>query len=359
MSYIKGFNGLRTYSILLVILTHLGVAHSFEDGSYMKERVLYFFSGSAGVNIFFAISGFLITHLILKEIAKYGSFNIKNFFFRRFIRLLPPILPFYLALVVFMELGYVRETYMGLAASVIYLYNFVPRAKVIWSAELSHTWSLAVEEQFYLIWAFAYRFLRSQHIMYLLIALLTACGMAYYVLPELSVDVKGETFGLNEVFFVKRWIIPAMGPILLGALFSILNQEKTERFRQLFQSSKMGWIAFLVLCSPFYLPEFLMPLVRLFHAFGGVLILTWVYHNQESRAVRILEWRPFRYIGVISYGLYIWQGFFIRSTPLATPKIWVHDLPFNLILTFIVAILSYELYEKHVLKLKKRYYRTS
>ena len=72
MKYIKGFDGLRCYSILLVVITHLGVANYFKEDSYLREHVFYFFSGSAGVNIFFAISGFLITNLILYEIREKG-----------------------------------------------------------------------------------------------------------------------------------------------------------------------------------------------------------------------------------------------------------------------------------------------
>ncbi|NVK26797.1 MAG: acyltransferase [Flavobacteriia bacterium] len=355
MSYIKGFNGLRSYSILLVIVTHLGIAHSLESGSYMKERVFYFFSGPAGVNIFFALSGFLITHLILKEIQRYGHFNIKNFFARRFIRLLPPIIPFYLALFIFMQLGYVRETYLGLLASVFYLYNFVPKAKILWSTELSHTWSLAVEEQFYLIWAFFYRFLSRKQIMIWIIILLLACIAANYIWPIIPVTIKGETYTLDQIAFIKRWIIPAMGPILLGALFAILNHYHFDKVKARFSSQLSLVLGFLVLCSPFYIPGFLLPLKAMTHALGAVFILVWVYHNQESKFVRILEWGPLRYIGVISYSLYIWQGFFVRTSSTITPKIWVHDFPFNVVLTFVVAILSYELYEKHVLKLKKRF----
>ena len=128
MNYIKGFDGLRCYSILLVVVTHLGIAHQFEEGSYLRDHLFYFFSGPAGVNIFFAISGFLITTLILNEIKTTGTFKVKLFFYRRFLRLLPPIIPFYLALYIFMQLGYVRETTIGLLASVFYLFNFhIPR----------------------------------------------------------------------------------------------------------------------------------------------------------------------------------------------------------------------------------------
>ena len=98
-----------------------------------------------------------------------------------------------------------------------------------------------------------------------------------------------------------------------------------------------------------------MPIVKMFHGLGAVLILVWIANNQNSFLVRMLEWYPIKYIGMISYGLYIWQGFFVRTGPNIEPKIWVHDFPFNIILTFLISILSYEFFEKKILKLKKKF----
>lgn len=359
MKYIKGFDGLRCYSILLVIVTHLGVGHNFPVGSYMREHVFYFFSGSAGVNIFFAISGFLITTLILSEIKQFGKLNVKLFFIRRFLRLLPPIIPFYIALFVFMKLGYVRDTTIGLLASAFYMYNFIPKAKIIFSAELSHTWSLAVEEQFYILWAFIFKFFTSKTRYTLVYIILILCIIASYALFYIDINIEGKQYKLDEVFFVMRWTIPAIGPILIGSLFALYNFDNVGQIREKFQMQKYGYLALFIFLSPFYLPEFLMPIVKLFHGLGASLILLWVYNNQEHIIVKALEWSPIKYIGMISYGLYVWQGFFVRTGPDALPKIWVHDFPYNIALTFIVAIISYELYEKKVLKLKKKFKHTA
>ena len=359
MKYIKGFDGLRCYSILLVVITHLGVANYFKEDSYLREHVFYFFSGSAGVNIFFAISGFLITNLILYEIREKGEFNLKFFFLRRFIRLLPPVIPFYLALLLFMKMGYVRDTTIGLFASALYIFNFVPKAKVIFSSELSHTWSLAVEEQFYIIWAFSFKFLNERKRFILIFFCLALSIVAFYVLPLLEIQIKEEQYTLEKVFFIKRWTIPAISPILLGALFAKLNFNNYKNIRNRFFGLKPGFISFIIFLSPFYLPNILMPLVKIFHGLGATLILLWIYNNQNRIIIGILEWFPIKYIGVISYGIYIWQGFFLRTGPNVTPKIWLHEFPFNIFLTFVVAILSYELFEKKILRLKNNYKTTT
>lgn len=355
MKYIKGFDGLRCYSILLVIVTHLGVAHNFKEGSYLRTHVFYFFSGSAGVNIFFSISGFLITTLILNEIKETGKFNIKFFFIRRFLRLLPPIIPFYIALFIFMNLGYVRDTKIGLLVSVLYLFNFIPKAKIAFSSELSHTWSLAVEEQFYIIWAFVFKLFDTYKRYILIFLCLLLSILAFYILPSVVIQIKGVKYGLDEVFFVQRWTIPAISPILLGALFAKLDFSNYKNIKSRFKGLKPGLISLVVFLSPFYLPTFLMPLVKVFHGLGATLILLWIYNNQNTAIVKKLEWHPIKYIGLISYGLYVWQGFFVRTGPNGTPKIWLHEFPINVFLTFIVAILSYELYEKKIMRLKRRY----
>lgn len=304
--------------------------------------------------MFFAISGFLITSLLLNEKKNNGNINLRLFFVRRFLRLLPPIIPFYVALFVFMKLGYVRETYIGLTASILYLFNFIPKAKFIYSHELAHTWSLAVEEQFYLAWALIFRYVKFQRIYSIVIVVIFISVCFSYLLPQIKFTYDGIKYYLDEVAFVKRWIIPGIAPILIGALIAMLNFKNFLDIRTKFKQKKFGVIALLIFISPFYLPYHLFPVIRIIHGLGSALILLWICHNQKSKIVKILELPLFRYIGIISYGLYIWQGFFVRNDPFSEPKIWVHEFPVNIFLTFFVAIISYEFYEKRILLLKKK-----
>lgn len=353
--YIKGFDGLRCYSIVLVIITHLGIAHNFEKGSYLRENVFYFFSGDAGVNVFFSISGFLITTLILNEVNATGKFNIKFFFIRRFLRLLPPIIPFFAAIYIFINLGYIRDAKMGLIISIFYLFNFVPKAKAFWSPELSHTWSLAVEEQFYIIWASIFHYFNSKQTKIILIILLILCIIASFILPSITLSYKGEKYLFDDVFFSNRWTIPAIGPILIGSMFALINNSNWNNIQIKFKGNNALLLSIFFFISPFYLPALLLPLINLFHSFGAALILLWISNNQSSSFIKILEWKPIKYIGTISYGIYIWQGFFVRSGPDITPKTWVHDFPQNVIFTFLFAIISYELFEKKILKMKMKF----
>src|SRR5687768_16646603 len=98
MHYIKGFDGLRAISIIMVFVTHLGINSYFTPGSFAMKRIEPLFSGGTGVNIFFVISGFLITRILQRELLSRGKINIRRFFIRRFLRLLPPLFIFYLIL---------------------------------------------------------------------------------------------------------------------------------------------------------------------------------------------------------------------------------------------------------------------
>lgn len=154
LAYIPAFDGVRALAVILVMLGHVGVPG--------------FAGGGLGVDIFFVLSGFLITTLLLEELGDTGRINVLHFYARRLLRLYPALLLLILLLAVFFhimsqalphpeDLHYVMD--MGLAA--LYLTDYA----VAFGLEnknslLAHTWSLAVEEHFYLLWPFVLPALR-------------------------------------------------------------------------------------------------------------------------------------------------------------------------------------------------------
>lgn len=120
MKYIKGYDTLRAFSIILVVASHLLPA-GYE---FYNTRLWIVVSGTTGVQIFFTLSGFLISTLLLKELKKKGKINLKNFFARRFLRLLPPLILFYLLIAIFMLKGDIQSTLVGYLLSLFYVYNF-------------------------------------------------------------------------------------------------------------------------------------------------------------------------------------------------------------------------------------------
>lgn len=355
MKYIRGFDGLRAISILLVLITHLGLYNYLGDYDFINERIKPIVSGFTGVLIFFSISGFLITTILLREKNTYGRIGFKNFYSRRFLRLLPPLILFYAAIILLIKFDFLQGSKTGLLFSIFYLYNFVPNE--FYTKELGHTWSLAVEEQFYLLWPFAVAFVyRLKNILKLILIVVLLCGAAYYILPEISFYSEGKEFLLKDNFKLYRWFIPAVGAIMIGAAGAVvLDQHATELRGRLKGNHFILFIAALFFLSPLYFPSVLLTLYPLTEPVGTVLFLMWLYYNQESNICGILENKALRYIGKISYGIYVYQGLFLTTGPAG--QLFIQQFPQNLLLTFAAAILSYELLEKPVLKLKNKFRR--
>ena len=345
MKYIKGFDTLRGISIILVLLTHLGLYQHLPDNDFIKNRVWLLMSGETGVQIFFTLSGFLITRILLGELNVFDSINFKHFYIRRFLRLLPPLIVFYITIVILMYFRVIHTTFAGLLFSAFYLYNFVPMT--YYTGELGHTWSLAVEEQYYLIWPFVVNYFNRKKGFVFISLILMACIVAVYIYPTLD-------FTANYKY--TRWFIPAVAPIIIGSFFAWLIDKNEDKFSSYFRRKKTFLrVGILLFLSPLYLP--FVELSFLFQASGVSLVLIWILFNQQSKITAILDNRILSYIGVISYGLYVYQGLFLRTGP--NGDLWIQQFPQNIILTFLTAMVSYHFMEKPVLKFKKKFKRTA
>ena len=145
---IPSLDGLRAVSILLVIGLHTAQAY----GAFHPVSRGWFalFNGGFGVFIFFEISGFLITTLLLEEHRKRGSISLGGFYVRRFFRIFPPLY-LYLGVIVALGLaGRLVVAWRDVVSSALFFHNFSARG-TWW---LEHLWSISVEEQFYLVWPF-------------------------------------------------------------------------------------------------------------------------------------------------------------------------------------------------------------
>lgn len=342
MKYIKGFDTLRAISIIFVLTTHLGLIQLLPEEHFYRARLFNLFSGGIGVRIFFSISGYLITTILLREYKTNGFINFKNFFARRFIRLLPPLIVFYSAIVILMGLDYLKPSAMAVLFSVFYLYNFVPNT--YYTGELGHTWSLALEEQFYLIWPFAIHFLFKRKLLNAFI--FTLLGLSAFALFE----YKNHDF--LRYFKAARWFIPAVTPVLIGSYFAILNYKRDGLLKSS-NSLLVLSVALVLYLSPLYLPTYFLRTSIFFQSTGISLLLVWIVNHQSSIVTKILDNKPLTYIGKISYGLYVYQGLFLRTGPGGT--LWIQQFPQNIILTVCAAIISYHFLEKPILKLKKRF----
>lgn len=350
--YIKGYDGLRAISIILVIYEHISSFDFIRDTTF-RTRIQLTFSGINGVMMFFVLSGFLITLLLMREKHSTGKINIRKFYIRRALRIFPPLFIFYLFVFLLMYFGFLEHQYTGLAISFFYLYNFVPR--IFYSSVLGSTWSLGVEEQFYILWPLTISFFYAR-IVRILIFALALCWIASLYLPGLVIYLTNRPHILSKIFFVDRWFIPACTPILIGALFSYLYFTNQEKFKKLFlDNDYLLILPFLLYFLPLIIPMSLLTLrfaLIFLQDVGIALLLLWIFFNQSSLLVKFLEFKPLAYTGRISYGIYVYQGVFIAGV---TNSLLIQKFPLNLLLTMFFAILSYEFYEKPILKIKDRF----
>ncbi len=349
MNYIKGFDGLRAFSIMLVLLTHLDLYNRLPKNEFIQTRFWPLISGEAGVMIFFVISGFLITSLLLHEKKLSGTIKIRHFFIRRFIRLLPALIVFYVMIIGSILFDFLVMPIEGLFYAFFYVYNFIPNQ--FYTYELGHLWSLSLEEQFYFTWPFIVSFFsKTAYYLVLIGIILSASIFAYF------------TFESNpnfENYKPLRFFIPAVSPILIGCLGAIINHFYLNKMQQLFKNNVLfrslsGILMALIFFSfPLFSPEVLFPINQLFQSLGVVILLLWIFHHQTSIFVSFLENSPIKYIGTISYGLYVFQGFFLRTG--GGGEAWIHHTPWNILLTLVFAIASYELIERKVLTYKRNF----
>ncbi|MDF2073445.1 acyltransferase [Pseudomonas mendocina] len=343
---IKGFDGVRALAVISVVLTHLDVYAFWQSQGGYYAGLVSSINGGAGVQAFFVLSGYLITSLLVREYRETGRVSLRDFYMRRSLRIFPL---YYLVLMLVLVMQVVGE---GVANSIslffafIYSYNFIPKGW--YSGVLGHTWSLSVEEHFYLIWPFLFVSLvpRFRYILRLLAVIFVVSFLLAIIFANIDV--------FNRYFFVKRWTFIAGSSIVAGVALAILLATvdragvSLARARFLLLSVSLIFVETLFYQLEWYISQYI-------RAMGFVFLFAWLVGNQDSWLVKVLEIQPLKYIGLVSYGVYMWQGFFLSTGPYrADGQTWPPDPYTGFLLLLIVVPISYHFFEKPLMGLRKR-----
>jgi peptidoglycan/LPS O-acetylase OafA/YrhL len=351
---IPSLDGLRALSIILVLGLHtlqrFSLTHHVPFGWYAL------FNGADGVFIFFEISGFLITSLLLQERAKRGSISLRGFFLRRAFRILPPLY-LYIGVVILLGLaGRIVLTRTDLVSSLFFFHNFSATERM-WSLE--HLWSISIEEQFYLVWPFLLVFClrrpgRAGRVAASIVPIaIILISPILRVLLARSADPGLHRAGVN--FFKFDFI-------MFGCLVALL--QHTPRFEAMYRAlTRWWWLApaVIVVCSTLsarYQNYFDLPLGFTINGAVIAVFLLWSTRNPDSAVGRILNWRPVARIGVLSYSIYLWQTLFLHENNIEVfgsrvgPMGWISNFPGNWIAILIVACGSYYLVEQPALRVR-------
>jgi peptidoglycan/LPS O-acetylase OafA/YrhL len=336
---IPSLDGLRAFSVLSVILGHLRSPQL--DAIPLLQP---FRQGELGVAMFFVISGFLITHLLLKERSEAGGIDLRAFYLRRTLRIFPPFYAFVAIVGIMTMAGACVLPRAAFLFALTYTWNIGPYSG-IWI--FGHLWSLSLEEQFYLIWPSFVKRLRSA-------ANLRNVAAFFFVAPLVRI----AAFLLVPPVYQQRihtTLLLLPDHFLAGCAIALAMDA--DRFDRLLPSlGRLRYAApsalYLYIIDPY--------LDRNYRAFRPLIgystealcigiILVYVVLRPNSVAGRLLNLRPVRHIGLISYSLYLWQQMF---TGLDTERFV--KFPANLIAIFLCAEASYWVIERPALALKRR-----
>jgi peptidoglycan/LPS O-acetylase OafA/YrhL len=313
--YIHSVDGLRAVAVIAVLLYHLGI--DWIPGGFL------------GVDLFFVISGYVITGLILESIARSGTLDLRAFYLSRIRRLLPALI----AMLVFTTLYigvYAPETVRRFISDIPYVLSgsmnwaLVARQQDYFESIgrpplLQHTWSLAVEAQFYLIWPlvllFILRYFGKKNISIAALAIALASGVALFAY---SIRIDSQESAISHVYFGTD--THSIG-LFLGSALAVswkpqnLTREISKRAQDFVDL--IGVFGFLGLLATFLfinesdptLYRIAFPLAAIFGCFTLVSVV-----HPASRFAPLLSSRVLIWIGERSYGIYIWHWIVFQLT---------------------------------------------
>ena len=338
---IPSLDGLRAVSIALVL-----VGHSPGTSPLLAHlRWMGVFAG-LGVHVFFVISGYLITTLLLEDARRIDAGRLqrgealKQFYIRRMYRIFPAAYALILTVAVLSAAGVVTLMPGDLLHAATYTQNFhQPRGWWV-----GHLWSLSVEEQFYMLWPAVVLFVGRGRAMGVAVAAMIAAPVTRVAIWFLW---PGGRVYLGEAF---PTIFDA---IAVGCILASLRErlDHNATYLRLLGSRAFWLVPVAVVLSAFLdnHPKFDLVIGQAVQNVGIALIIDRSIRFPVSAWGRLLNRRPLVFVGALSYSLYLWQQLFVNHHSSAI----VAKFPLNLLCAFVLAYLSYRLVERPFLQLRQ------
>jgi peptidoglycan/LPS O-acetylase OafA/YrhL len=370
--YFKNLDAIRFIAALMVFMQH-GLFNSLQHleikNHFFNKIISMCFNGSTGVSIFFVLSGFLISYLLISEYEFKGKIDLKKFYIRRLLR----IWPLYYAVVIFTFLLYpglkiLLNINQPLASNILYHLTFLSNFDVIdvlknssgmFAMSQNITWSVSIEEQFYLFWPLVF-FLPKK-----------AWTTTFFFLMMSSLLFRFYYYGDNETLHFHT--ISALTDLVVGGFFalSVKKHKKIKHFFEKSDSIHHGIILFLILVILYYEAD-----VVLYNDYFSTIgrlsksVLFGLFITSQSLTMNnsFLNWGKLKFAsrwGKYTYGIYLLHPISILALDV-TCRTFEYNYKINFIshfsigilgfiLTLIMSKLSYNYYEVRFLNLKKRF----
>ena len=349
LNYRPEIDGLRAISVSAVILYHAQISIF----GYQP-----FQGGFIGVDIFFVISGYLITSIIIKELITKNSFSFKNFYERRVRRILPVLLVVMVTFFPFAWIYLVPAHFEDFSKSIIYSIGFSSnfyfyKSDQIYGAidgtlkPFLNTWSLSVEEQFYILFPIVllitFKYFKKYLIHVLTFGFILSLGLSEW--------------GSRNYPSLNFYILPTrVWELLAGSILAYFEQTNNHRSRNQILNKILPSIGFLIILFSITLinDETKHPSLNTFFPILGASLIIW-FSNKDELIMRIFSIKLIVGIGLISYSLYLWHYpifAFGKIIDLTSSKFSKTDL---ILITIFLSILSYLFVEKPARNKKIRF----
>ena len=342
LKYIKGINGLRAIAVILVVIYH-----------WLQQCSLvnFFPIGRIGVDIFFVISGFLISKILFQEKNNDDlNFNrkvkiIKNFMIRRTVR----IFPIYYILLIFLYITNGVEFRNNIIYYVTYTTNIFFYHTRAWYGMAAHFWSLAVEEQFYLFWPFLLIFINKKYTLKFIIFAIVV-GTLY-------------SFAINDDMGSNILTLSCINAFGIGALYSYLIIYRpiyTENVSKIIRILFFPMILLIILNYTILKIDY-FPLRLIVSVITVNFIRICLEGKSKNIFYKIMNWKILNFIGILSYGIYLFHNPFTNYWRRLLLKMGMQNKIDNIYLEFmikfsiliLISYLSWIIIEKPFLKLKR------
>jgi peptidoglycan/LPS O-acetylase OafA/YrhL len=314
---------------MTVVVDHIGVGLSRTNGTYAAYAVI----------CFFVLSGFLITHLLLGEHAKTGNVSLRKFYLRRALRIFPAFYGYAIIYVIGRILLTLPIHWPSLISCLTYTTNYYGAFYEEVPQTMVHVWSLAVEEQFYLLWPFIFWKLAGNR-MWLMKGLSVAILVIWaYRWAAVLLNFPGTY--VYEAFETRA------DALAIGCLLAIANWEnRIPRWLVDWKWLGPAGLAAIIVSAALVLngPRYAWALVAVAFA---ILILQAIAHSQSPFYKWLNSW-PLYALGVVSYSLYLYHPFANRL-PSA-----LRSFPIEIVFAIALATASYFIVEKPFLRLKSK-----
>lgn len=336
-THLPGLDGMRGIAIIMVI-----VYHFYMSSDSMKSV------GPIGVWVFFSISGFLITTLLLKEKIATGNICLKQFYIRRILRIFPVVFLFVIILSIINYYEKLGINFLSFLSAIFFFQNF-RGGNSSWYVQ--HFWSLSVEEQFYLTFPILLVYNLNKYIKITIFLIIFIPIIEYLGYEKIGVFYTNHI--IHNITFALINLFGSSIDILCGSLMSILLFKNVIVIKDNVFTRYLGIVVFVIsilICadgSAIFISESQLLFFPILISIVLILNL-----NANSLFTKILGNKLLIYIGILSYSLYIWQQLFDN------PNYWFVQSKSILLHVFIlltVANASYYLWEKKFLRLRDKF----